>query len=233
MHKKVEADLMALARTILALNKHTDIDLLKKNTQLIYDQLCVLEYLKLEKTPEKESCKTSDQIEPPIPKEETLFSIEDEIGVTPDLEDIFIKKEASEVPEIKIEAQVTPPPATLKEKIEAAKQEEKQALKSDLAVGEETSKETLNLQSKPKVSLNDSLQKGFSIDLNDRIALVKHLFEDSQEDFNRVLSQLNTFETEQAAKNFILNQVKPDYSWQKKETYEERFLWLIERNFTS
>jgi len=32
-------------------------------------------------------------------------------------------------------------------------------------------------------------------------------------------------------KNFILNQVKPDYSWDGKEDYEERFLLLIERKF--
>jgi len=45
------------------------------------------------------------------------------------------------------------------------------------------------------------------------------------------LSQLNTFESEEDSKNFILNQVKPDYSWEGKETYEERLFWLIERKF--
>ena len=41
------------------------------------------------------------------------------------------------------------------------------------------------------------------IDLNDRIVFVKHLFEGNQEDFNRVLSQLNTFKTEKEAKKFM------------------------------
>jgi len=231
MHKKVEAKLNDLARTLLALNKDTDIGLLKNNAQQIYENLCVLEHLKHTENLAKTSS-NKPKIEPPTAEAETLFSIEDEIGITSGLEDIFIKKEASVSPKIKTETQTTKASATLKEKIEAAKQEESQALKNDLNLAEETSTKDQNAQSKPKVSLNDSLlQKGFSIDLNDRIAFVKHLFEDSQEDFNRVLSQLNTFETEQAAKDFIINQVKPDYSWQEKETYEERLLWLIERKF--
>jgi len=49
-------------------------------------------------------------------------------------------------------------------------------------------------------SLNDKLQTNIQIGLNDRIVFVKNLFEGSQEDFNRVISQLNTFKTEKEAK---------------------------------
>ena len=41
----------------------------------------------------------------------------------------------------------------------------------------------------PKKSLNDTLQGDIQIGLNDRIAFVKNLFDGSQEDFNRVVSQ--------------------------------------------
>src|SRR5690606_36245442 len=44
-------------------------------------------------------------------------------------------------------------------------------------------------------SLNDRLSKGITIGLNDRIAFMKHLFGNSSEDYNRVLSQLITFDT--------------------------------------
>ncbi|WP_435416389.1 hypothetical protein [Polaribacter aestuariivivens] len=83
---------------------------------------------------------------------------------------------------------------------------------------------------KPK-SLNDKLQTNINIGLNDRIAFVKNLFEGSQEDFNRVVSQLNTLKTEQEAKKFVNKMVKPDYNWDKHEELEARFMEIIERRF--
>ena len=49
--------------------------------------------------------------------------------------------------------------------------------------------------------------------------------------FNRVVSQLNSIESEKEAKNFIIKMVKPDYDWSGKEEYEERLIALIERKF--
>ena len=83
-------------------------------------------------------------------------------------------------------------------------------------------------------SLNDKLvEKELKIDLNNRLAFVKHLFNKSAEDYNRVLSQLNTIDTEDRSIAFIKNMVKPDYNnWEGKEEYEERFMALIERKFS-
>jgi hypothetical protein len=80
-------------------------------------------------------------------------------------------------------------------------------------------------------SLNDKLQTNIQIGLNDRIVFVKNLFEGSQEDFNRVISQLNTFKTEKEAKKFISKMVKPDYNWSEQEELENRLLAIIERRF--
>lgn len=87
--------------------------------------------------------------------------------------------------------------------------------------------------SKPK-SLNDKLtNKEITVGLNDRLAFVKHLFNDSTEDFNRVISQLNTIDSHERSMAFIDNMVKPDYNqWAGKEEYETRFLALIERRFS-
>lgn len=83
-----------------------------------------------------------------------------------------------------------------------------------------------------KTSLNDRLfQQRLQVGLNDRIAFVKHLFNFSQEEFNQVLSQLNTFKTEAEAKNYIINTVKPKYDWNDKEEYIDRLYILIERKF--
>ncbi len=88
-----------------------------------------------------------------------------------------------------------------------------------------------NTVAKPK-SLNDRLNKELQIGLNDKLAFVKHLFADSTEDYTRVLSQLNTIETEERSLAFINNMVKPEYdNWTGKEEYENRFLDLITRKF--
>jgi len=83
-------------------------------------------------------------------------------------------------------------------------------------------------------SLNDKLSaKQIKVDLNNRLAFVKHLFNGSAEDYNRVLSQLNTIETEERSISFINNMVKPEYNnWEGKEEYEIRLMELIERRFS-
>lgn len=82
-------------------------------------------------------------------------------------------------------------------------------------------------------SLNDKLNgKEIKVDLNNRLAFVKHLFNGSTEDYNRVLSQLSTIDTEERSISFIENMVKPDYNnWEGKEEYAERFMGLIEGRF--
>ncbi|HNP32078.1 MAG TPA: hypothetical protein PKN96_02165 [Flavobacterium sp.] len=85
----------------------------------------------------------------------------------------------------------------------------------------------------PRTStLNDVMSKSIAIGLNDRIGFVQHLFNDSNEDFNRVISQLNTFDTFEEAKNFINEMVIPDYNyWVGEEDYIERFMAIVEKKF--
>ncbi len=81
-------------------------------------------------------------------------------------------------------------------------------------------------------SLNDSVNKGLNIGLNDRLAFIKHLFEDQTEDYTRVLSQINTMQNFEEAQSFIKEKVKPDYNyWLNKEEYSERFMNIIEKSF--
>ena len=90
-------------------------------------------------------------------------------------------------------------------------------------------------KAEPKsITLNDKLVKEITVGLNDRIAFVKHLFGGSNEDYNRVLNQLITFDTFTETKNFIDQMVKPDYNnWEGKEDYEHRFIEIIEKKFLS
>jgi len=81
-------------------------------------------------------------------------------------------------------------------------------------------------------SLNDTLIKGINIGLNDRIAFVKHLFAGSNEDFNRVVSQISTYDSFEEAQSFVEDMVKPDYNnWGGKEDYAARFMNLVEKKF--
>ncbi len=81
-------------------------------------------------------------------------------------------------------------------------------------------------------SLNDTLIKGINIGLNDRIAFVKHLFAGSNEDFNRVVSQISTYDSFEEVQSFVEDMVKPDYNnWEGKEDYAARFMNLVEKKF--
>ena len=230
MQKKSQEKLKDLAIRILTLKADADINLLKIETQQLYEALCVLEYLlkqpkqapaveievKIpEVTPPIEAAKPPEKTAPE-PEHFSLFSIEDEIGVDANFEDIFIKKETQILTQSSTEP--VDEPSTLKAKIKAAKQSEIDKLFNEPITNNPDISTVTDIQAKIHRSLNDKINQQFiAVDLNDRIAFVKHLFDNSQEDFNRVLSQLNSFENEIEAKDFLLTQVKPDYSWEGKE----------------
>lgn len=81
-------------------------------------------------------------------------------------------------------------------------------------------------------SLNSAFGKTMEIGLNDRVAFVNNLFGESNEDFNRVISQLNTFDNLEEAKDFLNEMIIPDYDfWTGKEEYVERFMAIVEKKF--
>lgn len=81
-------------------------------------------------------------------------------------------------------------------------------------------------------SLNDKFSKGLQIDLNDRLAFIKHLFDENPNDYQRAISQIATLQSWEEAQKVILEMIKPDYNhWEGKEQYEDRFLKIVENNF--
>ncbi|MEO8233871.1 MAG: hypothetical protein ABI549_00525 [Flavobacterium sp.] len=85
---------------------------------------------------------------------------------------------------------------------------------------------------KPAINLNDKLNKTVNIGLNDKLAFEKQLFDGSPEDFNRVVSQISTFDSLEDAKNFIDEMVKPDYNdWKGKEEFADRFMEFVASKF--
>lgn len=157
--------------------------------------------------------------------EEIIFSKKpkENIDLDPKAEVLSLKSKTASTVDIK--TITTPENEELKPKIIQTTLEEE--LQDTLAVDVAASLFDAPVQK----SLNDKLFASINIGLNDRIAFVKHLFNGSQEDYNRVVSQLNTFKTEKEAKKFISKMVKPDYDWSNQEEMETRFIEIIERKF--
>jgi len=156
-------------------------------------------------------------------KEPEFVRVEDtpkEVEKAADL--VFEKKEESVEPK---KEEVEAAADVIFERANELPQEEKK---------EEYSFTTLNAE-KTEVkskSLNDRLTSGISFGLNDRIAFEKKLFGGSADDFNRVISQLNTFDSFDEASSFIKDFVKPDYNnWEGQEEFETRFLEIVEKKF--
>ena len=104
-------------------------------------------------------------------------------------------------------------------------------IKKEVKSKEQAPLDPLTESSGPK-NLNDILGKGIQIGLNDRLAFINNLFDQSEEDYQRVISQVQTLSSWKEAQNFIEQMVKPDYDfWEGKEEFEARFLKSLESNF--
>jgi hypothetical protein len=73
--------------------------------------------------------------------------------------------------------------------------------------------------------------KELKVGLNDRIAFVKKLFHGKTDDFNRVLSQINSFSNYEEADSFLKNLVVPEYGWDLEEEFAVRFVNLVRLRF--
>ena len=258
MHKKLEAELVSLAHNILQMKNKSDAIALREKARLLYERLSVLtfvdEYLnttpnavetkekiiaKIEAIEKVELIVGKDEVEELIEQlvEDKIenpvkVEIKEEKEIVTDIENDFI--EEPEEPEEPVEVEIEQTIFLEKEISESKKQitlqeEFKDSVSVDVTTNLFTKIEDKSLKGKP--SLNDTLKSNIQVGLNDRIAFVKYLFDHSQADFNRVLSQLNSFKTEQEAMSFINKMVKPDYDWSGKEEYETRFLELVKRKF--
>lgn len=225
MHKKLKDELVCLAHSLLQMKNKDDIDALQQKIMSIYEKLSVLKFVDtyIENTENKSDSNDENTIE----EQQEAFVSEETVNKTT----VETKQVIEE--EILIEKSDEVELDTLQFTLES---EFKDAISADIATQmfENATKENPAVQEESqqkKRSLNDAFTNNLQVGLNDRIAFVKHLFDGSQEDFNRVLSQLNTFKSENEAKDFIKNLVKPDYDWSTKEEYEVRLIELIERKF--
>lgn len=76
----------------------------------------------------------------------------------------------------------------------------------------------------------DKQKPEFKLDLNDRIAFSKMLFEGSQTDLNDTVFQLNQFKTLEEAKEY-LSDLYYERKWNKVDEYAQRLWILVENKF--
>lgn len=239
MHKKLEAELVSLAHSILQMKNKDDVSALHKKAHDIYEKLSLLKFVDEYINTTPNNTESKEEI---IDKIADVFTDKEEVISLNLIENVEGEKEISS--ETHVEEILTVEDTSVKEDVNeipivqnTLEEELNEAISADVATElfERATKQNSKIEevSETKMrSLNDTLFKNnLQVGLNDRIAFVKHLFEGNQEDFNRVLSQLNTFKNESEAKNFINMMVKPDYDWSDKEEYEERLINLIERRF--
>jgi hypothetical protein len=247
MKKKLESDLISIAHRILKLKGKEDVNKLHAEVAQLYEKLTVLKF-------------AQDNFEDDMPtigsgtsffdtmertfnnKVSDTIEVEDQVYVNvDDSEDdgIFepvmekIKDMVAQMPEEThavdaLVESVIPNVKTHKNELE-----ELVADFQEMPVFEPVNEANKRKADNDMKSLNDKLKgSGFAIGLNDKLAFVKHLFDGKIEDYERVLSQINTSSTYDEAYTLIQNIIKPDYNnWEGKTEIEERFMEIIESKF--
>ena len=242
MKKKLESELISIAHRILKLGGKEDVNKMHAEVAALYEKLTVLKFAN----------ENFEDDMPTIGNDSSFFGMLDtafnnKISDNIEVDDkIYINLDDVE------EDEITEP---LMEKIkDMVAQMPQESQKVDELINEVLPKKEYHkndfeeitagfdkmpvfepiseVKTTEKKSLNDKFNNGLNIGLNDKLAFIKHLFDGSTQDYNRVLSQLNTTTDLTEATHLIRNVVKPDYNnWEGKEDYEARFMQIVEARF--
>lgn len=234
MKKKVLSQIKAIAQRIVSSENEIDITKLKNSLMQLHEKLTILEFLEssVESEFEKPERNATDS---KTYREQNWFKEPDPVPQTPHKEELVepltekIKDIVANMPNENDEAieellkEIIPSKETLNNDLE-----EFAASYSDNLVFER--KQKLEAEETPK-STNDKVNSDLHIGLKDRITFIKQLFDNSTDDYLRVLSQVNSMSTFEEAHLFIQSQVRLDYNWTEKEAYVDRFLSVIQKSF--
>jgi hypothetical protein len=247
MKKKLEADLISIAHRILKLKGKEDVNRLYAEVSVLYEKLAVLKFAQenfeddlptigsgtsffdtMERTFNN---KLSDTIEV---EDRTYVNFDESVDdgifepVMEKIKDMVAQMpEETHVVDAMVEA-VIPNGKAKKNELE-----ELVAGFQEMPEFEPLTEVDKRHKENEKKSLNDKLKStGFAIGLNDKLAFIKHLFDGKNEEYERVLSQINTSQTFEEANTLIQNIIKPEYNhWEGKEEFEDRFMGIIESKF--
>ena len=145
---------------------------------------------------------------------------DDDMEVAPMME--TIKNMVTEMPEPetyeKLFESVGTPPTFMSKKNES--------IRNNLDIEKEISND--------KKNINDQFSKKLSVDNNERLAFIKHLFDGDRNNYERVLNQTLTLGSWSEVSNLIISKVKIEYNnWKGKEDIADRFLTVLQKSFKS
>lgn len=250
MKKKLESELVSIAHRILKLTGRGDVDKLHAEVSQLYEKLTVLKFAQ----------ENFDDKMPTIGNDSSFFDMLDTAFNNKVSDNIEIENRTYiNVDEVEDDDIMEPVMEKIKDMVaqmpgethqvdalieKALPTEEKKQASidfDDITSGfgnmpefEPVEEAQKREAAKEKKSLNDKLKgQGLQIGLNDKLAFIKHLFDGQNEDYDRVISQINTSHSLEEAKTLIVQYVKPDYNnWEGKEEYEERFFQIVEGRFS-
>ena len=262
MKNKIRVDIVGLAEQIIKENTAFDVTSMKNVVRSLYDRLAVLQYLEsqledvsvVDKSQSLDSKSFREEnwfTEPePLPQsshkedlvEPLMEKIKDIVAQMPE--------EAQRVDSLLKE--ILPEPKYIKNDLDefAASYEQTPSFErkepskgidvlegkvsESFPLDQKIKTQSINIDSassRPK-NLNDKLNQGLQVGLNDKLAFIKYLFDGKTEDYTRVLSQISTMKSYDEVANFIATKIKPDYNyWDGKEEYSKRFMNIIEKSF--
>ncbi|MCK5908160.1 MAG: hypothetical protein KAG37_11230 [Flavobacteriales bacterium] len=214
MNQKILSEIKSIAAEI-GNSSNLDTAVLKEKISKLYEKLVVLEFLE-NSISDIENITPDNSIEIEEEEDENDFDAEENVTTSDSLD--FLKVEEVSEDEVTI--------PTLEKEVE-------EEVPTDKTIDENNlSKSINNSIDATKSSLHEELKKStIQIGLNDRIAFVKRLFDGNQQDFHRVLSQVNTFSNIEEVREFIDTMVKPEHNWDNHEEYAHRFMEIIENKF--
>jgi len=242
MKKKLESELISIAHRILKLTGKEDLEKMQSEVALLYQKITILKFIESNQDVQATDAvgkdtsffdslddafnnKITDSVEV---ADKTFVNIDSEEGeaiMEPAIEKI--KDIVAQMPEETVEVDaiidaINEPTETIVHDLN-----ELSPSYAQLPIFDAIEPETT------QTSLNDQLKtQGFQIGLNDRLAFVKNLFENRNEDYERVMSQLTTLDSFEEATSLLNSIIKPDYNnWEGQEEIEARFLEIIEKKF--
>ena len=242
MKKKLESELISISHRVLKLTGKEDLEKMQSEVALLYQKITILKFIEnnqdvqatdavgmdtsfFDSLDDAFNNKVTDSVEV---ADKTFVNIDSEEGdalMEPAIEKI--KDIVAQMPEETVEVDaiidaINEPTETIVHDLN-----ELSPTYAQLPIFDAIEPETT------QASLNDQLKnQGFQIGLNDRLAFVKNLFENKNEDYERVMSQLNTLDSFEEATSLLNSIIKPDYNnWEGQEDIEVRFLEIIEKKF--
>lgn len=255
MKKSVLDQLRALALEILEDTEGKNLAELKTKTAALYDKLAVLAHLEQSVTPmdspspqvkeslDSKSYREQNWFNDPKPVEKPEHQDELTEPLIEKIKDIVAQMPQETAAVDALLKEVIPEKPPVKNDMEdigvdyanmpVFERKYEEVLEPTLLQKQEdsTPKSKNEAVAKPK-SVNESAHKKTPLGLNDRLAFIKHLFNDSPEDFARVMSQIDGMASFDQAEAFILQKIKPEYNyWLGKDEYVTRFYTLLEKRF--